>query len=519
MKIRRIYLCSFYIATVLLAISTGVLFNSCKNKSATKSNSYEYTGNDIVDGKNLVQIHCTRCHALVQADALTKDVWVYHTMPAMASKFGLGDYGGNQYYQKDSAATISLSDWAKIIAYYKKAAPSVLAPAKPPVALQKDWAIFKLKRPKADTAIAYTTLVAADPYSKKIYTSGLLTRKLYQWDKNLKPTLINDLQTTAVGADFIKDNNGKTQGIFSSIGTVEDVDYFLGSVDKYNLNSSKPKLTDTVIANALPRPVNVTHGDFNKDGLTDYLVCCEGHSSGGLYLFTQTAKRTFNQTKIKAVAGAIQSVVVDYNHDGWPDIVALFGKGDEGIHLYLNDRKGGFSETVLLRFPPVYGSSSFQLVDFNHDGKPDILYTCGNNFGDSRILKPYHGLYIFTNQGSYKFKQSYFYPINGCTKAIAADFDHTGKLGIATIAFFADLKDNPAEGCIYFEPDGPVHFKPHAIPVNTYGRWRCMDINEHDGQTDIILGNYAHGFKIQDIQSTWDNYLPFIVLEGKVRRD
>ena len=75
--------------------------------------------------------------------------------------------------------------------------------------------------------------------------------------------------------------------------------------------------------------------------------------------------------------------------------------------MFLNDKKGGFTSTNLLRFPPVYGSSSFQLVDFNNDGKPDILYTSGDNSDYSKVLKSFHGVYIFLNQGDFKFKQCY----------------------------------------------------------------------------------------------------------------
>jgi hypothetical protein len=106
-----------------------------------------------------------------------------------------------------------------------------------------------------------------------------------------------------------------------------------------------------------------------------------------------------------------------------------------GYRLFINNKKGGFTSKELLRFPPVYGSTSFQLTDIDHDGKPDLIYTCGYNFHDSSILKPYHGLYIYKNTGDFNFKQTWFYPINGCTKAIATDFDKDGDIDIATIAF------------------------------------------------------------------------------------
>jgi hypothetical protein len=151
------------------------------------------------------------------------------------------------------------------------------------------------------------------------------------------------------------------------------------------------------------------------------------------------------------------------------------------------------------------------------------VYTAGDNSDFSRILKPYHGLYIFENQGESQFQQKYFYPINGCTKAIAADFDKDGDLDIATIAFFADFKKKPEESFLYFDQKKPTagnapQFTPKAIPVHKNGRWICMDAKDYDsdGDADIVLGNFSKGFLNQDDQKpTWDVHMPFIVLENK----
>jgi hypothetical protein len=231
---------------------------------------------------------------------------------------------------------------------------------------------------------------------------------------------------------------------------------------------------------------------------------------------TQKADHSYNQSTIMKKAGSVQARVGDFNNDGWPDLMVLFGTGDEGLWLFLNNQKGGFTSKNLLHFPPVYGSTSFQLADMNRDGELDLIYTCGYNFHDSRIFKPYHGLYIFTNQGDWNFKQSYFYPINGCTKAIATDFDGDGDIDIATTALFADLSHKPNEGFIYFEQDKALSFKPHAIPVNKYGRWMAIDtISKPHGRPDIVLGNYATGMVIDpNLKPFWNMQMPLIVLEN-----
>jgi hypothetical protein len=195
---------------------------------------------------------------------------------------------------------------------------------------------------------------------------------------------------------------------------------------------------------------------------------------------------------------------------------------------FLNDQKGGFKEENILRFPPVYGSSSFQLTDMNKDGKLDIVYTAGDNSDYSRILKPYHGVYIYLNKGDLnggnsKFEKSGFYPVHGATKVIAKDFDLDGDIDLATIAFFADFKDNPSESFIYFEQNSTrtfPDFTPHTLSLYQYGRWICMDAEDMDGDgdVDIVLGNYSKGFLNQEnFKPNWNEHLPFVILENKVK--
>ena len=169
-----------------------------------------------------------------------------------------------------------------------------------------------------------------------------------------------------------------------------------------------------------------------------------------------------------------------------------------------------------MRFPPAWGSSYFELADFDKDGHPDIVYTCGDNADFSTVLKPYHGVYIFMNDGKNHFTQRYFFPINGCYKAMARDFDGDGDLDIATIAFFADYKQQPDEGFVYLENKGNFSFIPWSLPEGRMGRWLTMDVGDldGDGRTDIILGNFsvAPGFVKPGID--WKKGPPFLFLRN-----
>ena len=473
----------------------------------------------IAEGKQLAQQHCGSCHLLPSPDLLDKKTWVKHVLPAMAPNLGLEVYPGDMYYAGRKAA-ISFDNWQKLLAYYQTLAPETLTPADKPTPIVEDWAVFSLEKPQSDTSqTAMTTLVAVDTIGHQLYSSDALRSDISRWDQHLKPTRFKQLRSAAVHARFFRDNAGQEQGLFTTLGTMRAADIAKGELIQLGL-SGKRGADSSAIATDLPRPLQSIPADVNKDGLMDWVVCGFGHLSGGLYWLKQEPNHNYTKLPIKEVAGAIQATVSDFNGDGWPDLMVLFAHADEGIWLFLNDKKGGFTERNLFRFPSVYGSTSFQLVDFDNDGRLDILYTCGDNSDYSKILKPYHGLYIYLNQGNFHYKQAYFYPINGCTKAIATDFDQDGDLDIATIAFFADFKQNPTESCLYFEQQGALQFRPHTLPVGAHGRWICMDVNDvdQDGDADIILGNFSKTFIIQEgLKPTWDTHLPLIVLKNKTR--
>jgi hypothetical protein len=125
-------------------------------------------------------------------------------------------------------------------------------------------------------------------------------------------------------------------------------------------------------------------------------------------------------------------------------------------------------------------------------------------------------VYIFLNDRSYHFKQKYFFPINGCYKAIARDFDGDGDLDIATISFFADYEHQPEESFVYLENEGGFDFRPFSFSEAGSGRWLTMDAGDLDGDglIDLVLGNFSLGATIMKTNNNWKQSSPFIVLKN-----
>lgn len=244
----------------------------------------------------------------------------------------------------------------------------------------------------------------------------------------------------------------------------------------------------------MPRPVQTISVDLDKDGKQDYLVCGFGNTTGALYWMRNEGNGKFEQRILSALPGAIKAYIDDYNIDGLPDIMALMAQAQEGIYLFINKGNGTFETKPVLQFPPVFGSSYFDLDDFNNDGYKDILYTCGDNADYSgNVLKNFHGVYIFLNDGKNTFTQKYFFPVHGCYKAMARDFDLDGDPDIATISYFPDTKNQPQEAFIYLENKGNFHFTAYTIKEFNEGNWLTMDAAdlEGDGDDDIVLGSFV----------------------------
>jgi hypothetical protein len=199
-------------------------------------------------------------------------------------------------------------------------------------------------------------------------------------------------------------------------------------------------------------------------------------------------------------------------------------QGDEGIFLYENEGKGNFTEKRMLSFSPLNGSQYIELADFNKDGFDDLIYVCGDNADRTPFLKPYHGIYIFENDGHFNFSQSWFYQLNGAYKAIPRDYDLDGDLDIAAISFFPDYMQYPEESFVYLENKGDLKFKDFSFPQSTNGRWIVMDAGDMDadGDIDLALGSFVLFKPMGDTTGLGNRWITegpsVIVLENTVRR-
>jgi hypothetical protein len=477
----------------------------------------------VAKGKALASTYCQTCHLLPDPSMATKSIWVDHILPNMGPRLGIFQYNGLEYPSSRKSALIpkgfypdspiiSKDEWQAILSYYGTVSPDSLDPQRRNKPISDSNSLFFPVMPSHHRPNPVSTMVAIDTGSRELFYDDGLLGKLFIYNAQLK--LKDSIQTSSLIVDMIKEND---KIMLCDIGVINPNDGRSGKIwlwEKKGKNGQRDSLR--LIADSLRRPVQMISTDLNQDGKPDLLVCEFGNLLGEFAWFENLGDHQYTRHILREIPGAIHAIVQDFNHDGLPDIWVLFAQGNEEIVLFVNKGHGQFEAHDVLRFPAIFGSTSFELADFNGDGYVDILYTAGDNADYSQILKPYHGVYIFLNDGQQHFKLKYFYPIHGCFKAIARDFDGDGDLDIAAISFFADYQNQPQEGFVYLENKGALSFEASSIPETKVGRWLTMDAGDLDGDglTDIVLGNFSVGpIPIHPIQD-WKKGPGFLLLKN-----
>lgn len=481
---------------LLLFVALGVAsFSSLKHDLIDKAIATDST----TAGKQLALRYCSSCHLFPEPELLNKKAWVTGVLPNMALRLGLKLAGQDtlrslspeeekairQLNVYPETAVLSLNDWNKIVSYYEATAPEEPLPQKPHAPIADQLPLFKVGSVSlGEKPVPQTTLLKYDRNTAQLYV-GDAPNALYVLDGRFQLKDTWGLDTPPTDIDFPKNTPPRvlTIGIFSPS------DQHLGRLMTLE-RSTKPGSTPVNIK-GLSRPVQFATGDLNSDGKEDVVVCGFGNNAGKLFWYDG-----FEPTKehvLKALPGARKVEIADFNHDKKPDIMVLMAQAREEVSIFYNQGNGQFREKTVLRFSPVFGSSYFELVDFNKDGFKDILLANGDNWDYSAINKNYHGVRIYLNDSKDNFKEAWFFPMYGASKAIARDFDQDGDLDIAATSFYVNL-DQPEQNFLYFSNEGGFIFKPFSTPEAAYGKWLTMEAADfdQDGDLDLVLGSYFH---------------------------
>ncbi len=499
------------------------LFLSCKNYH--RNSKYPNVSlSSIAAGEKLSTKYCQSCHALPDPSLLDTESWEKGVLPNMGPRLGIFEFGFETYpsLKNDrnldsnfypSKPLLTPRQWQDILDYYVATSPDSLSNQNRKQRIGNNLSLFSVHLPSFsyyNPTTSFVKIISNDTLHS-VLISDVLKQKMYFFKSNLQV-----IDSTPVSGPVVNIDFKEKQMLACNAGILNPNNGRSGKGEFININNSKTKQNGHLLFDSLQRPVQITSADLNNDGKNDYIICEFGYLTGVLSWMENVGNNKFTKHVLRPLPGAIKAYVGDYNKDGLLDIWVLFAQGEEGIFLYTNKGNGNFEQKEVLRFPPSNGSSYFEFADFNNDGYPDIVYTCGDNADYSPVLKPYHGVYIFINDKTNHFSQKFFFPINGCYKAIARDFDSDGDLDIATISFFADYARQPEEGFVYLENQGNYKFHPFSIPETQAGRWLTMDAGDvnGDGKIDLVLGNFSMGTGIKKPKKDWKLGPAFMILQN-----
>jgi hypothetical protein len=457
-------------------------------------------GKKQTDAKELSMRYCSSCHLYPEPGLLGKDIWVKDVLPEMGLRLGIGDknvlLNRMSYKQYNNLIKLGLypdtpripiKDWLKIVAYYREHAPAEPTQQQKKDPVQHGGQLFtQLTIPCDSGQVGMTTMSHFIPHRKEVWL-GVKNNEIQVYGLDLKKK--RSFRTPSPIVDMME----QEKLLFLGIGNMlpnEDRNGRLFSMDEKGDHAK-------LILDSLHRPVQFIKTDLNNDHVDDVLIAEYGFETGQVKWVNG---RTGITDTLTTQAGARNIILRDVNKDGLPDLYILFAQAREQVSLFMNKGAGKFKEEVLLRFPPVFGSSYMELSDMNGDGLEDLVITNGDNADYSLSPKYFHGIRIYLNDGKGGFTEKWFYPVHGATKTIVRDFDQDGDPDMAMIAFFSD-KGN-GESFLYFENTGKMGFQISDMGVPE-GLWMVMEADDMDGDgdTDIILGNFQFGAEQEARQS------------------
>ncbi|MFN9720970.1 MAG: FG-GAP repeat domain-containing protein [Planctomycetota bacterium] len=463
-----------------------------------KGNETESSAAIVNSHETAIRSFCGNCHAVPMPESFPKSMWYEEVRR------------GFNFYYESGRSDLKPPSQNDVVAYFRERAPEHLTIPAPEVAAQS-----RIQFHPSNLSFAMSDPVAVSfvDWEDQSDTDGKLWLSDMRSGSVLRFSGLRQDSASATGLLHIDrkvvpnpaavrrtdlDANGVVDLVVSDLGSFLPEDHQQGQLVWIPDGTAEAARTPVVLWNNIGRVADVQPIDWNSDGALDLVVAEFGwHRTGSVTLLEQVREPDetirFQPETLDARPGAIHVVPNDVNGDGRQDVVALISQEHEQIVAYLN-MPTGVEKKVLYSAPdPSWGSSGIQIVDLDRDGDLDLIYTNGDSF-DSKLMKPYHGVWWLENVGDLEFTEHHVAAMPGVHRALAADFDSDGDLDLAAAAMLPQttIEGEPVEqlhAVVWLEQTRERQFVRHVVERGrpTYAAMTVADFNR-DGRPDIAVG-------------------------------
>ncbi|MGJ8724199.1 MAG: FG-GAP repeat domain-containing protein [Roseibacillus sp.] len=458
-------------------------------------------GNDRAS--QLVKAHCSRCHHLPAPTTFSQQIWVNQILPEMGCYLGLhhlipqyGDYleSGSTPEEKKlyaernlypSQPLISQADWDQIVLWFLQNSPKEMPASSNPIYPELPAGKFEVSFIGPPNPTPQTTYLQIDSANARFFASDSSDNSLSLYDASGQLQKRNaSLATFTAGQ--LSDSGSPSH--FLAVGTLIPNDQTTGAIFTGSDSNNPTDLSPSPIKN-LKRPVSAVWTDLDNDGRDEVVVAEYGNKTGQLSLYHEDSSGSLTRRTLNQTSGNVSVKSADMNQDGWQDIIVLRAQELEEVVIYYNLGDLKFAASTVLKFHAAWGSNGLELADLNNDGHLDLLLANGDNADLTPVLKNYHGLHLYLNDGKGRFTLNQSFPIHGCYGVRAFDADLDGDLDLIAFSSFADFANDQAS-VIFFEHQDALSFQPYRIPQSTQSRWIVMDCGDldNDGDADVVFG-------------------------------